>query len=643
MNKYNITQKQRQGVRNRLQGVTFWLVASVLLLLASTTLVFASNITEADYYGVITVSNNSTTSTNVGINCTINTGSMISQGFLNSGANNCAVQNTSGADIAFMPSVNASYPWCFWVPSIGTDSYLSYLLYTGNVSGGKVRYFPGSGGMITLDSESLEPSENFTIELKGWVDTTTGADKNLINKQNVRLYVSDTVSENITASIGAYLLDEFSIDLWADIGANVGVNVGTGRLEYDVVGADARSSRDLGAGLISDTEWTMDFTFYPDTADAGTAIFAFGLFDALGNFNGFPTDAVYMQINDGVDCHLGRFDGGGQDSVGPITIALDNTYYVTLERTSATEAKLSIFTDAARTTHTAGSPKTLAIPNTIVNLRYAQASSYTGATQASKGWFDDLRIDSEVVTVTATGVASGEHSVTLTANTTHMWLDIDGSTEDTVALSGTSVPDNSANWTFLQNDVMPYMEYQDISVNGTQVQYIDWEYGTTFNDTSGYGNDATPSFRITSSDADVSAELTLFQPIAESKAPAWALDTTPSALVSTTITTTGTFATTPSPTSAPFIAVIEAVSNATSTPSQLPFTIIAGFVILAASLGVSHFMRRNNSNSLIIKLAVIMLLFGIFIAVDIFDFWMLIFFLIPAVAIIMLKAQGQTV
>ena len=51
------------------------------------------------------------------------------------------------------------------------------------------------------------------------------------------------------------------------------------------------------------------------------------------------------------------------------------------------------------------------------------------------------------------------------------------------------------------------------------VCWIEWEYGDTFTDLSGYGNDATPTFLITSSDADVSAVVTAQESLNETNRP----------------------------------------------------------------------------------------------------------------------------
>jgi len=128
---------------------------------------------------------------------------LIAGQYLNATANNTVMRNSSGADVPFMPGYTDANLWSMWVPSIGANSYLTYILYTANSTGGLIRYFPGAGGMTTTDNASLELSDNFTIEQKGWVDTDAGADKNLVYKENAfKTFVSPTVSGNITASIG---------------------------------------------------------------------------------------------------------------------------------------------------------------------------------------------------------------------------------------------------------------------------------------------------------------------------------------------------------------------------------------------------------------------------------------------------------
>jgi len=223
-------------------------------------------------------------------------------------------------------------------------------------------------------------------------------------------------------------------------------------------------------------------------------------------------------------------------------------------------------------------------------------------------------------------------------------LEVDGTDEDALVRTTPTVTDNDFSWAFLQNNAMPYMEYHTISVNGTQVQYIDWEYNdTTFSDNSTYGNDASPTFRTTSSDPDVSAVLASFLPVAEAQAPAYVLADAPAFIDAGALTgnVTGVFTTLPPAGTFPLAGVITAVANATSTPPQLPLLIIAVFVILACSLTVSATMRRYGSGSLTPKIITITVAMGVFIGLGNFgiDDWMLYAFLVVAVALALASRQ----
>ena len=110
------------------------------------------------------------------------------------------------------------------------------------------------------------------------------------------------------------------------------------------------------------------------------------------------------------------------------------------------------------------------------------------------------------VAATVSGISSGEHDFIASANTTHLTLDIDGST-NSAALNGASVPDNANDIVSCAGGSLLYLEYLEINISGVQECYIDWEYGTTFTDSSGNSNDATPTFRTTSSDADVTVSI----------------------------------------------------------------------------------------------------------------------------------------
>lgn len=185
-----------------------FIITAVFVLFAASLSVgvcVASDITGADFYGTITVTNNSTATTNVATTISgANTTALIAGGYLNATATNCAIQY-SGADVAFMPGWGP-YPWCVFVPTIGNNAQTFDTLYVKGVTGGKLMYFPGSTGMTVSDGMT-EPGNNFGITINdAWINTTAGASKDIISHWDatiggIQLFVSPTVSGNITGRI----------------------------------------------------------------------------------------------------------------------------------------------------------------------------------------------------------------------------------------------------------------------------------------------------------------------------------------------------------------------------------------------------------------------------------------------------------
>ncbi len=181
------------------------------------------------------------------------------------------------------------------------------------------------------------------------------------------------------------------------------------------------------------------------------------------------------------------------------------------------------------------------------------------------------------------------------------------------------------------------LDIDSIPSKGILMLSTAWQYGSYFYDQSGHGNTATPSFPTGSSDPDVSSNLSSFQPVAQSQAPAYAI-TGGTGFISTNITATGNFTTNISPTF-PGKQVIEALAVSSGTPTQLPFVLISGFVLLVCSLLISSLLKQHGvgSGNLFVKIAVITVVMGILVAVQLLDLWILIFFLMMAIAIAMMS------
>ena len=90
-----------------------------------------------------------------------------------------------------------------FVSSIGDNSSINYTIYTGDVTGGKICYFPGAGGMTIANDVTMRLYDIFQFIIEDcYIDTTAGALKRIIYKASAcQLIVSATVSGTITFSI----------------------------------------------------------------------------------------------------------------------------------------------------------------------------------------------------------------------------------------------------------------------------------------------------------------------------------------------------------------------------------------------------------------------------------------------------------
>lgn len=212
---------------------------------------------------------------------------------------------------------------------------------------------------------------------------------------------------------------------------------------------------------------------------------------------------------------------------------------------------------------------------------------------------------------------------------------------------GASVPDTSGNWTLAENGSMLYMETANITIGGTLQGSWEWEYAATFTDLSGNSHDATPTFRTTSSDADVSASLITFKPISEAKVTdntsiTWPVimedpPDEPSTAYSENITPGIFFA--------PFVHTIAefGASNwsgaTTNMLEQLFWYTFAFILIIGASILVYYFFADNAKEALFVKIfatAAVMIFFAL-PGINIYGLYVPLYYVLFATGILMLK------
>lgn len=206
----------------------------IILSLLTCGLASASDVSGANYIGIIRASNNSTAAAVVSLPVNgANSTSFIDGNFLNSGANN-SVLRYSGSDIPFCWDYSTEQ-LLMYISSIGQNSLENYSLYFGG-SGGDHNIF---GTVAVTDDPSIEITDNGAAEMTG-VQLTQ--DATIFEKEDAIDSVYDITTENVTAgiyeSIGYYEAD--SASGWTD-NANA-IDGATGTYAYAVLPSGGTSA-----------------------------------------------------------------------------------------------------------------------------------------------------------------------------------------------------------------------------------------------------------------------------------------------------------------------------------------------------------------------------------------------------------------
>ena len=133
----------------------------------------------------------------------------------------------------------------------------------------------------------------------------------------------------------------------------------------------------------------------------------------------------------------------------------------------------------------------------------AKVVTTAGAAVAYVHW--GLVVSNPLVEVTATGVTTGEHTVSAPYDGVDLKIFIDTIEEDSAAWVG-SVPDNANDWTFMENDSISYMDYLKISVDGTQQLWFEpntMVAGSILTDRQGGDNNGTINWGVNPSNIEV--------------------------------------------------------------------------------------------------------------------------------------------
>lgn len=594
----------------------------LLLLLLSSGIALASDITSAGYVGQIQVTNTDAAATDESSVFDLNTSALIQSDMINDTATDAAVRTAAGDDVAFMPGWGEN-PWVHFVPSIGQNEQRYFYLYTGGVTGGTVRYFPDTDGMTITDDASLEPADNFEFEINTFVDTTLGVEATAGDN-----YASDGTSHTVTLpddiEAGDLLLAFFGADGVPVITFPAGwtqiYQVATGSIIksgawYRVADGSETATISVttsNAEMTAHTVYLISKDSYTGTPESATATGSSAnpnppnldpswgaeetlWFSSSLNDTGTTSVTAYpANYTDGRNDRANNVGGCGLGTARYSTIATDeNPGAFTLE----------IYEPWIAATVAVHQQTRLIIKSGAVGLWVSDVGDVAA-----------MMLDAAPVRLSVSGVSAAEHEITVYADTTNLGISIDGGAPAVVALGGATTPDNANNWV-IGGEATPYIEDYQHSVSGSLMCLLEWEYGAAFHDQSDNGvheNDATPSFRSSSSNSDISAELVSLSPAYEAASPPapdspyWEMMDVPEEPGKLYEELNMTF----------FGAgVIQDFSDATGMPLAIPVFIYALGAALVLGLGAYRLsMGRHGRGSLLIQAIVSLVVMVYFVA-----------------------------
>lgn len=546
----------------------------------------AANTSDAQFYGLIRITNNSTAATNVAVNFTANTSVYLAGNYFSGNFTNTAITSPAGSDVRYQPGYGGN-PWIIWVPSIGANAIFNDTLYMGGSTDmqGTRRYFPASGGMAVTDNASLEPGANFTFEL---ADT----------------FITDGT---ILSKAGALLLSKSSTNVTFDV-LNSSTNTTT--IYPSAAGSETSISSVVGAATHWQAVSDSNDASYVTTASASYQrdLFPFG--DMTANVSSVVSVEVFTRV---------RALNVGTIETKP-SIRINGTSYDGTE-VSTGLVGWTLLSQVYTTSPATGQAWT---QDEINNAEFGVSMKQSGGA--------DARVAEVYATVTywlsnararVTGISDSEYDLTVIADGTNIWMSVGSSVSANTSVA--AVSNNASNWQW-GGAGTAYLGRMRQWVGGNSRGDWQWEYGVTFADASGSGNTGTPSFRTTSTDADVLAALVQFSPVAEADAPAYTLNLSTYSWVTNNITLSAGFHSSVNA-SSDLIQPMKDVSQSSNTPAQLPLIIVSGVMLLAVSMGSSWIFKQEQSLSLFVQMGITLAAFSVFIAMDIIDEWVIIFYI----------------
>ncbi len=371
--------------------------------------------------------------------------------------------------------------------AVPADSQTNLYFTTGNSDLTATDIIEGYGGYLTIpDAAGLEIGDDFEIEIDGYVDTTGGADKNLVYKEDAfSTYVS--AAGEITSAIelggGFPQVEAVNGDFDDNAVLNHTVNLPAGIVAGELL--VALFVTDGGASAVTWPNEGTDWIQLLETASGGIQLAAayriadggegasITVVTANALFSAYTTYRIsgYSLVPEVGISATGTSANPDPPSLTP-SWGARNTLWFAIEGNDdikTVNAYPANYTDGRNDVGlNAGSSVGVGSARRELNAVSDDPGTFT--LSAVEQWIANIiAIAPAPLTVTAVGVASGEHIIRTTADTTDLKIYVDAVEEDTIALGGASVPDNANDWFINQEDVLPYKDYYKHTVGGALV------------------------------------------------------------------------------------------------------------------------------------------------------------------------------
>ncbi len=294
------------------------------------------------------------------------------------------------------------------------------------------------GRVHIADNPNIELGNNFSINMTGiYLNTDNGTDKNIIYKEGAfRAYIS----ENVTTNVSAYILNDV-----------------------------------LSYASVTGTNWlNIDYTYDGNTGTTGyqeTGVGAWSnyltyVFSGMALIDNVRIFAYTTYEN---DAEIEYYDGSNWiNFAGPGLTFVDAAWNIITPTTPVYASQL--------------------------RARFRQGGDGAGIVRLYEFEINDSQI---MPSTTVTGITTGEYDVTVSANTTHLILNI-GGTSNSTALNGARVQDNANDIYLFENNSVAYCKTFEIQRIGVQQLY--YAPNDIIDGTSGIlpdrGSDATDNYGV---------------------------------------------------------------------------------------------------------------------------------------------------